>query len=156
VTGEDHLEGDDPVKIDLKGLVDDAHAAPAQLLQHLVAGHGRPDRSGRRLRRCREPDRRHRAGQRNGWAVAPEDGVDERGVSGQAPLVLLRQRPLAAARAVVEIEPKQLAQQGRAARFGDIFEEVLDARPRQPGVLEAVANGVQAPGQVQRQRLVVL
>ena len=34
--GLDHLEGDGPVEADLPGLVDDAHAAAAQLLVNLV------------------------------------------------------------------------------------------------------------------------
>ena len=32
--GQDHLEGDEAVEPDLPGLVDDAHAAAAQLAQH--------------------------------------------------------------------------------------------------------------------------
>ena len=36
--GQDHLEGDDAVEPELAGLVDDAHAAAAQLAQDLVAG----------------------------------------------------------------------------------------------------------------------
>jgi hypothetical protein len=36
--GQDHLQGDDAAQTNLTGLVDDAHAAPAQFLQHLVAG----------------------------------------------------------------------------------------------------------------------
>ena len=38
---EHHLEGDHAVQPDVPRLVDDAHAAPAQLPQHLVAGDGR-------------------------------------------------------------------------------------------------------------------
>jgi hypothetical protein len=36
---QDHLEGDQAVGQDLPSLVDDAHAAPAQLPQDFVAGH---------------------------------------------------------------------------------------------------------------------
>ncbi len=35
--GEDHLQGDDAVQAPLPGLVDDAHAAAAQLLQNVVS-----------------------------------------------------------------------------------------------------------------------
>ena len=38
VAGQDHLEGDDAVEPELPGLVDDAHAAAAQLPEDLVAG----------------------------------------------------------------------------------------------------------------------
>ena len=38
--GQDHLQGDDAVEPDLAGLVDDAHAAAAQLAHDLVAGDG--------------------------------------------------------------------------------------------------------------------
>ena len=44
--GPDHLQGDGPVEADLPGLVDDAHAAAAQLAPDLVvaevADHGAP------------------------------------------------------------------------------------------------------------------
>ena len=40
--GPDDLEGDQPVQCGLPRLVDDAHPAPAQLLQDLVTGHVRP------------------------------------------------------------------------------------------------------------------
>ena len=36
---QDHLEGDDAVELELAGLVDDAHAAAAQLAKDLIAGH---------------------------------------------------------------------------------------------------------------------
>ena len=45
---QDHLEGDEAVQFDLPGLVDDAHAAPAQFPQDLVARH-----QTSRSRRCR-------------------------------------------------------------------------------------------------------
>ena len=35
--GQDHLEGDEAVEADLPGLVDDAHAAAAELAEDLVA-----------------------------------------------------------------------------------------------------------------------
>ena len=38
VAGQDHLQGDEAVEPDLAGLVDDAHAAAAQLAEDLVAG----------------------------------------------------------------------------------------------------------------------
>ena len=38
LAGQDHLEGDEAVEPDLPGLVDDAHAAAAQLAEDLVAG----------------------------------------------------------------------------------------------------------------------
>ena len=45
--GQDHLQRHDAVEPQLAGLVDDAHAAPAQLLQQLVAGNrGRRAGSG--------------------------------------------------------------------------------------------------------------
>ena len=40
--GQDHLEGDQTIQVDLAGLVNDPHAAAAQLLEDLVAGDGRP------------------------------------------------------------------------------------------------------------------
>jgi hypothetical protein len=46
--GEDHLQRDDPAQAQVARLVDDAHAAAAQLLQVLVAG----DRRGRGARGC--------------------------------------------------------------------------------------------------------
>ena len=36
--GQDHLQGDQAVQAELPGLVDDAHAAPAELAEDLVAG----------------------------------------------------------------------------------------------------------------------
>jgi hypothetical protein len=36
--GQDHLQCDDPIQLRLPGLVDDTHAATAQLAQDLVAG----------------------------------------------------------------------------------------------------------------------
>ena len=59
--GQDHLQGHDPVQLQVPRLVDDAHAAPAQLAQDLVAGDGRragrgrlrPGRDRHRHRRCR-------------------------------------------------------------------------------------------------------
>ena len=36
--GQDHLERDQTIQADLAGLVDDSHAAPAQLLEDLEAG----------------------------------------------------------------------------------------------------------------------
>ena len=47
VAGQDHLQGDEAVEPDLAGLVDDAHAAAAQLAEDLVAGDapGGPPRS---------------------------------------------------------------------------------------------------------------
>ena len=38
LSGKDDLQRDDAVGVDLSGLVNQAHAAPAQFLQHLVAG----------------------------------------------------------------------------------------------------------------------
>ena len=46
--GQDHLEGDEAVRADLPGLVDDAHAAAAQLAQDLIAWRGRGVRPFRR------------------------------------------------------------------------------------------------------------
>ena len=43
--GQDHLERDQTTQVDLAGLVNDPHAAAAQLLEDLEAGDGRP--SGR-------------------------------------------------------------------------------------------------------------
>jgi len=37
VAGQDHLDRDDPARVDLAGLVDDPHAAPADLLQDVIA-----------------------------------------------------------------------------------------------------------------------
>src|SRR5438105_4885025 len=37
--GEDHLEGDDAFEAQVPGLVDNAHAAAAQLARNLVTGH---------------------------------------------------------------------------------------------------------------------
>ena len=39
---EDHLQGDVASQANLPRLVDDAHAAAAQHLEDLIAGHGRP------------------------------------------------------------------------------------------------------------------
>src|SRR5438477_374209 len=39
--GQEHLEGDDAVELQVAGLVDDAHAAAPQLAEDLVARHGR-------------------------------------------------------------------------------------------------------------------
>src|SRR5262249_53845239 len=90
-----------------------------------------------------------------GWKGGSKDVVDEGGVFREAAAVFLRQGALAATGAVFEVEPQQLAQQGGAVRFGDVREEVLEARsrahPRQQSVLEAVAHRGQAPGQVQGQ-----
>jgi hypothetical protein len=44
---QDHLEGHDAVQLDLPGLVDDAHAAAAQLTQNLVARRRCPGWEGR-------------------------------------------------------------------------------------------------------------
>jgi hypothetical protein len=49
VAGQDHLEGDDAVEADLAGLVHNAHAAPAQLAEDLIARHGRQLRRRRAL-----------------------------------------------------------------------------------------------------------
>ena len=53
VAGQDHLQGDDAVERELPGLVDDAHAAAAQLAQDFVAGHkdGGPDSGGGQVAR---------------------------------------------------------------------------------------------------------
>jgi hypothetical protein len=48
VAGEDHLQGDDAVELELAGPLDDAHAAAAQLSEDLVAGDGRAAGRGRR------------------------------------------------------------------------------------------------------------
>ena len=45
--GQDHLQGAGAVQADLPGLVDDAHAAAAQLAQDLVAGDGGDGAAGR-------------------------------------------------------------------------------------------------------------
>ncbi len=37
---EDHLEGDDPIELQVFGLVDDAHTAAAEFTEDLVTGHG--------------------------------------------------------------------------------------------------------------------
>ena len=57
IAGQDHLEGDDAIEPQLASLVDDPHAAPAQLSENLVAGDGRNGRSrtaaaGERQRRA--------------------------------------------------------------------------------------------------------
>ena len=44
----DHLQGDQAVQAALPGLVDDAHAAPAELAEDLVAGQFRQRDYGRR------------------------------------------------------------------------------------------------------------
>ena len=49
--GQDHLQGDGAVEPDLAGLVDDPHAAAAQLALDLVAGDGRRGAVGDGLRR---------------------------------------------------------------------------------------------------------
>ena len=41
--GQDHLQGDQAIEPDVPGLVDDAHAAPADFRDDLVARHDRPD-----------------------------------------------------------------------------------------------------------------
>ena len=59
--GQDHLQGDGAVEPDLAGLVDDAHAAAAQLAQDLVAGErgvGTPGGGRRRVAIRRRGDGR--------------------------------------------------------------------------------------------------
>src|SRR5262249_2739368 len=46
---EDHLQGDGALEALLPRLVNDTHAAAAQLVEDLVAGHRRQGRVGRRL-----------------------------------------------------------------------------------------------------------
>ena len=48
LAGQDHLEGDQAVQAELARLVDDAHPAPAKLLQDLVTGHPRALEAGGR------------------------------------------------------------------------------------------------------------
>ena len=48
--GEDHLEGDEAVELRLPGLVDDAHAAAAQLALNLETGDFGPARLALGLR----------------------------------------------------------------------------------------------------------
>ena len=65
---QDHLEGDEAVEAELAGLVDDAHAAAAQLAQHLVAGDGRRRKGGRASGRSSA----WRGGRRsNAWPPGP-------------------------------------------------------------------------------------
>ena len=47
IPGQDHLERDDAIEPQLPSLVDDPHAATAQLPENLVAGNGRNARWGR-------------------------------------------------------------------------------------------------------------
>ena len=74
--GQDHLQGTGAVQPDLPGLVDDAHAAAAQLAQDLVAGddrRGAVGRGGRGLagvRRLPDP-RRGNGGVMARWLTPP-------------------------------------------------------------------------------------
>ena len=68
--GQDHLERDEAIESDLAGLVDDAHAAPAQLAQDFITGNlnDGPGRRGGALTRRFEVVRT--GGQRAGVRTA--------------------------------------------------------------------------------------
>src|SRR5262249_49708979 len=105
---------------------DHAHAAPADLPRQTVAPRPRP--AGQL---AEQPARR----------LAREE----------APVVV-RRRGFPPPAAAVDVQPDQLAQQGRAGRLRRVAQVLLDARPRAlpPGRLEAVTDLVDA--QLQRQR----
>ena len=66
LAGQDHLQGDDAVERDLPGLVDDAHAAAAELAEDFVAGDiytGNGVGSRRRFQRACRPVLRYRGSQ---------------------------------------------------------------------------------------------
>ena len=63
--GQDHLERDQTIQVDLAGLVNDPHAAPAQLLEDLEAGDDWPPGRSPGSRRGRVR-RFERAGRRRG------------------------------------------------------------------------------------------
>jgi hypothetical protein len=77
--GQHHLQSHHPVQLQVAGLVNDAHAAPAQLPQDLVAGYHGPGR-GRRLWALLRPGGKpgtDRVRRRGGWERLPRAGVQE-------------------------------------------------------------------------------
>ena len=82
--GQDHLESDEAVESELPRLVDDAHAAAADLLHDLVTGHGRQQERGRRWdgdrRRRGDVDRQERRRRR----VRAAEGAGAAGDSGRS------------------------------------------------------------------------
>ena len=70
---------------------------------------------------------------------------------GKASVVFFRRGLLASPAAVLQLDAEQLPQQGGASRLGRRAEELLDAwrASLEPGVLEAVADLIDLPGQRQ-------
>ena len=143
--GQDHLEGDEAVEADLPGLVDDAHAAAGDLLQHFVVAEVAQPRRGVGGRRgrggwaCRRPGRRSvRRGPGRGIAPGTRRPYNSRLGRGD------NRSPAGPVRA-----------QHRMLRFLPTVESVLNARrrPGLPGRLEAVARLVNATLQRQRKRV---
>ena len=145
--GGEHLQGHRPIEADLPRLIDDPHAAAAQLADQLVVaetaqagprlvvsvarvalgGRGRPGLEGR---------------------------VDHGGMLGESAVVLLRGRLLALPPAPLALDPQQLVEQRRTSRLVHAGQEVLDPWPRAPlpVALEAVGLRVD-PGPVRRRHL---
>ena len=74
--GQDHLERDRAVQVEVPGLVHDAHAAAADLVNDLVTGHQRRGEVGR----LRDAERHHAAGRPagRGGTVGLREQHDER------------------------------------------------------------------------------
>jgi hypothetical protein len=145
VGAEHHLEGDDAVGLDLPGLVDDAHAAAAQLPQHLVAGD--VDLVSRR----RRPLLRAQGGRvghhrrRGDSAFAGQHLAQQRLVAGEARQVVPQRGLLTELPAVGHVEAKQLAQEHGAGPALGLAQERFGPGMQPggtglPGGLEAIAE----------------
>ena len=138
---QDHFQGHDAPQRQVAGLVHHAHAAAAELVQHLIAG----DLNGRRrLRRALPSARRRGKPLPRGRGQDGEGPVKDVGVLGQARPVVRDGGMLAAAGAVFQVQRQQLAEQGGPVGRIDQRQEVLD--PRRPAGLplglETVARRV--------------
>ena len=170
--GLDDLQRDDAVEAPLAGLVDDAHAAPRDLLQQLEVAEVQAEggRSGRRRPRPgRGPGRRPRRlggggiGSGLGARLVPlprgaEGRRDRRLLSREPGEVILERRALAPTPAQLHLEREQLGQQFGPLPGRPPAEFVLDPRPPSgsPGGLVPLARRVDAPGPRQRVRLGLL
>jgi hypothetical protein len=149
--GADHLERNLAVQADLARLVDDAHAAAANLGLDLVVAEVADERAGSRVAvaaglaagRGRRPigSRTLRLG-----SVGPgaEDGPDQLGVLGKAERIFVGPRVFALAATQFALDAQQLLEQrGSQPRLG-LGEIVLDLRPRTylPGAFELVGGVV--------------
>ena len=118
----DHLERHWPVEADLAGRINDAHTAAAQLAHQLVVAEiahasTRPQALVFGLSAGRDSCRGSRVGPCGLARHRREDRVDHRGMVREPAAILLCRRLLAGAAAELDLDPEQLFQELRAARF---------------------------------------